>query len=63
MTKEEIITYIISNRLEDEVYEALHRYREHKFKNMEHKLAESESTLKLIGKITKDKTVKDILSD
>lgn len=63
MTKEEIIVYIIFNELEDEVYEALHKYREHKFKNMEHKLAESESTLRLIGKVTKDKTVKDILLD
>lgn len=63
MTREEIIGHIVSSGLEEEVYEILRNYREQKFKNMESKIAESEATLRLISKITKDRTVKDILAD
>ena len=59
----EIVTEIVVNGLVNEVYEILRQYREKEFEDVKHELSEHRATLKLIGKVTKDKTVKDILSD
>jgi NTP pyrophosphatase (non-canonical NTP hydrolase) len=63
MTTVEIINHILANGLVEEVYEILRQHREKEFEDVKHELSEHRATLRLIGKVTEDKTVKDILSD
>ena len=63
MTTAEIINHILANGLVEEVYENLRQYREKEFEDIKKELSEQRATLRLIDKVTKDKTVKDILSD
>ena len=63
MTLTEILTEIKSARLENEVLQWLVLDRLETLSQKSEKLAEAKATLRLIGKITKDKTVKTILSD
>ena len=63
MTVEQILMEIYKNDCVDEVFLALSKRMIADKENMEKTIAENSATLRLIGKVTKDKTVKDILAD
>jgi len=61
MTVEQILTEIYRSGCADEVFLALSKYVISEKEGLNKQIAENNATLRLIGKITKDKTVKDIL--
>ena len=63
MTVTEILREIKSARAEDEVLRWLVLDRIEALSQKSEELAEVKATLRLIGKITKDKTVKNILTE
>ena len=63
MTVTEILKEIKSAEAEDEVLQRLVLDRIETLSQRSEELAEAKSTLRLIGKITKDKTIKDILTE
>ena len=62
-TLSEILNYIVKNNMVDEVYEQLRIIRENEIKKLRDDNAEQRATLNLIRKITKDKNVRNILSE
>ena len=63
MTVEQILTEIYKNGCVDEVFLALSKRVISEKESLTKQVAENNATLRLIGKITKDKTVKDILEE
>lgn len=63
MTVEQILTEIYKSDCADEVFLALSKRVICEKENLNKKVAENNATLRLIGKITKDKTVKEILEE
>ena len=63
MTVEQILTEIYSSDCADEVFLALSKRVISEKEELNKKVAENNATLRLIGKITKDKTVKEILEE
>ena len=62
-TLSEILNYIVKNNIVDEVYEQLRIIRENEIKKLRDDNAEQRATLNLIRKITRDKNVRNILSE
>ena len=63
MTAEQILTEIYKSGCADEVFLALSKHVISEKESLNKKIAENNATLRLIGKITKDKTVKEILEE
>lgn len=63
MTVEQILTEIYRSDCADEVFLALAKRVISEKESLNKQIAENNSTLRLIGKITKDKTVKEILEE
>lgn len=63
MTVEQILTEIYSSGCADEVFLALSKRVISEKEELNKQIAESNATLRLIGKVTKDKTVKEILEE
>ena len=63
MTVEQILTEIYRSDCADEVFLALSKRVISEKEELNKKIAENNATLRLIGKITKDKTVKEILEE
>lgn len=63
MTVTQIMQEIKSARLEDEILQWLVLDRIDTLAQKSEALAEAKATLRLIGKVTKDKTVKTILTE
>ena len=63
MTVEQILTEIYKSDCADEVFLALSKYVISEKEKLNKQIAENSATLRLIGKITKDKTVKEILEE
>ena len=63
MTVEQILTEIYSSNCADEVFLALSKRVISEKEELNKQIAENNATLRLIGKITKDKTVKEILEE
>lgn len=63
MTVEQILTEIFKSGCIDEVFLELSKRVITQKKEMDKQIAEKSATLRLIGKITKDKTIKEILED
>ena len=63
MTVTEILREIKSAKAEDEVLQWLVLDRIETLSQKSEELAEAKATLRLIGKITKDKTIKNILTE
>ena len=63
MTVEQILTEIYRNDCVDEVFLALSKRVISEKERLNKQIAENNATLILIGKITKDKTVKEILEE
>lgn len=63
MTVEQILTEIYKSGCADEVFLALSKQVISEKEELNKKVAENNATLRLIGKITKDKTVKEILEE
>lgn len=63
MTTEQILTEIYKSGCADEVFLALSKRVIDEKESLIKQVAENNATLRLIGKITKDKTVKEILEE
>lgn len=63
MTVTQIMQEIKSARLEDEILQWLVQDRINALAQKSEALAEAKATLRLIGKVTKDKTVQTILTE
>ena len=63
MTVEQILTEIYKSDCADEVFLALSKRVISEKETLHKQVAENNATLRLIGKITKDKTVKGILEE
>lgn len=63
MTVEQILTEIYRSGCADEVFLALSKRVISEKETLNKQVAENNATLRLIGKITKDKTVKEILEE
>lgn len=63
MTVEQILTEIYKSGCADEVFLALSKHVISEKEKLNKQIAENNATLRLIGKITKDKTVKEILKE
>ena len=63
MTVEQILTEIYRSGCADEVFLALSKHVISEKEKLNKQIAENNATLRLIGKITKDKTVKEILEE
>ena len=63
MTVEQILTEIYRSGCVDEVFLALSKRVISEKETLNKQVAENNATLRLIGKITKDKTVKEILEE
>jgi len=63
MTVEQILTEIYRSGCADEVFLALSKRVISEKELLNKKIAENNATLRLIGKITKDKTAKEILEE
>ena len=63
MTVDQILTEIYRSDCADEVFLALSKRVISEKELLNKKIAENNATLRLIGKITKDKTVKEILEE
>lgn len=63
MTVEQILTEIYRSDCADEVFLALSKRVISEKEELNKQIAENNATLRLIGKITKDKTVKEILKE
>lgn len=63
MTVEQILTEIYRSGCADEVFLALSKRVISEKESLNKQIAESDATLRLIGKVTKDKTVKEILEE
>lgn len=61
MTAEQILTEIYKSDCADDVFLELSKRVISEKEELNKQIAENASTLRLIGKITKDKTVKEIL--
>lgn len=63
MTVEQILVEIYKSGCADEVFLALSKRIISEKESLNKQIAENNATLRLIGKITKDKTVKEILEE
>ena len=63
MTTEQILAEIYKNHCEDEIFCELSRQMIQDKKDMKHTIADQKATLRIIGKVTKDQTVKNILAE
>lgn len=63
MKVEQILTEIYRSGCVDEVFLALSKHVISEKEELNKQIAENNATLRLIGKITKDKTVKEILEE
>ena len=63
MTVEQILTEIYKSNCTDEVFLALSKRVISEKEELNKQIAENNATLRLIGKVTKDKTVKEILEE
>ena len=63
MTVEQILAEIYRSGCADEVFLALSKRVISEKEELNKQIAENNATLRLIGKITKDKTVKEILEE
>jgi hypothetical protein len=63
MTIEQILTEIYRSGCADEVFLALSKRVISEKEKLNKQIAENNATLRLIGKITKDKTVKEIFEE
>ena len=63
MTVEQILNEIYRSGCADEVFLALSKRIISEKDSLNKQIAENSATLRLIGKITKDKTVKEILEE
>lgn len=63
MTVEQILTEIYKSDCTDEVFLVLSKRVISEKESLNKQIAENNATLRLIGKITKDKTVKEILEE
>ena len=63
MTVEQILVEIYKSGCADEVFLALSKRVISEKESLNKQIAENNATLRLIGKITKDKTVKGILEE
>lgn len=63
MTVEQILTEIYRSSCADKVFLVLAKRVISEKEELNKQIAESNATLRLIGKITKDKTVKEILEE
>ena len=62
-TLNEVLNCILKNNMVDEVYEQLRIIKEDEIKKLKEREIDQRATLNLIRKITKDKNVKNILSE
>jgi hypothetical protein len=63
MTIEQILTEIYKNGYTDEIFLALSRRVINEKEKMNKQIAEDKATLRIISKITEDKTIKEILEE
>lgn len=63
MTAEQILTEIYKSGCTDEVFLALSKRVISEKESLNKQIAENNATLRVIGKITKDKIVKEILEE
>ena len=63
MTVEQILTEIYRSDCTDEVFLALSKRVISEKEKLNKQISENTATIRLIGKITKDKTVKEILEE